>query len=228
MNINLSFKFVIAFLALLFVMHEAHEIVHTTVGWLICGDWGLRDFNVWGLHEGCSESKPISILATFAGPAFSFAMMWWGAFMTNNISIGRKSLGFALIFANMPFARILTASFGSGDEVYALNQVLDNYNLAWFLGLTIVLGLASYPLIKGFKMIKNKKIGYFLLFLLAPMAIDIVVVLIGLNGLLNMGILDEYWILGSPKLVSLWTFFVVIIAILCRKHLRILGIKPIK
>lgn len=37
MKIKLTGKFIIAFLALTFVMLELHEIVHTSVGRIVCG-----------------------------------------------------------------------------------------------------------------------------------------------------------------------------------------------
>jgi len=225
MKLKLTPKFVLAFLALLFVMHEAHEIVHTTMGRIICGCWGLRDFNVWGLCEGCSENHPISVVATFAGPAFTFLMMWIGAsLLGKNKTVNQKSFGFSLVFANMPFARILTSATGGGDEVYGLNRLLDNHSLAWAIGLTIVLILSGIPLYKAYKVIKNKRrIGWFLLFLVAPVAIDVIVVLIGLNTLLENGFLSQYWILGSPMLVTLWTILVCAVYVLMRKHLSKLG-----
>lgn len=220
-------KFVLAFVALLFGMHEAHEIVHTTVGRIICGCWGLRDFNVWELCTGCSDNNPISVMATFAGPAFSFLIMWVGAsLLRSDRTVSQKSIGFSLVFANMPFARILTTTMGGGDEVYGLNVLLNNYSLAWALGLGIVIMLCSIPLYVTYKAIKNeRRIGWFLLFLVAPVVIDVVVVLLGLNTMLQNGILDQYWILGSPMLVTLWTFLVFASYILMRKHLSKLGVK---
>ena len=51
MKIKITGKFIIAFLALTFVLLELHEIVHTGVGRIICGCWGLRDFNAWEICE---------------------------------------------------------------------------------------------------------------------------------------------------------------------------------
>ena len=125
MNIKLNFKFGISFLALIFMMHEAHEIAHTTLGRIICGDWGERDFNVWGLAEGCNQGDLVSMLPTYFGPFFTFIMIWIGAFFLKpENSVQKKSFGFALIFANMPLARIFTAIIGGGDEVYATNLLL--------------------------------------------------------------------------------------------------------
>lgn len=219
MPLKLNAKFIIAFLTLTFVMHEAHEIVHTSIGRLICGCWGERDFNVWGLCGDCSEEKPYSIIATFAGPIFTFGMIWLGAsWLGQNRTNKEKTLGFSLLFANMPFARILTAAFGGGDEVYGLNKILENHQLAWIIGLGLLLLISFYPLYKAYHFIENKyKIGWFLLFLLVPVFIDLLVVLGLMNTLLQKGILSNYWILGSPVLVTVWTVSVLVIFLVARK-----------
>jgi hypothetical protein len=211
MTIKLNWKFSIAFLSLIFVMHEAHEIVHTTFGRIICGCWGERDFNVWGLCEDCEEKHPIALLATFLGPLFTFIMIWVGCyFLKSHHTNQQKSLGFALIFANMPFARILTASFGSGDEVWGLNQLLHNYTAAWVIGLSLTIS-------------NKKRICIFILFLLVPIALDLLFVLGLMNTLLSAGILSTYWILGSPILVTVWTILVLCIFILTRKNIYTLA-----
>src|SRR6056297_403000 len=228
MNIKLNFKFVISFLALLFIMHEAHEIAHTTLGRIICGAWGQRDFNVWGLAEGCNKSDLISMLPTYFGPVFTFVMIWIGAFLlkTEN-NVQKKSLGFALIFANMPIARIITAAFGGGDEVYATNVLLDNYPAAWAIALIAILLILAYLLYKAFITIEENRVRWFLLFFFTPMIIDLVVVLGVMNTLLEKGVLADYWILGSPILVSVWTLFVILVFILMRKYIFTLGVKPV-
>lgn len=226
MNIKLNFKFAISFLALIFIMHEAHEIAHTTLGRIICGAWGERDFNVWGLADGCNQGDLVSMLPTYFGPFFTFVMIWIGAFLLKpENSIQKKSFGFSLIFANMPLARIFTAVFGGGDEVYATNVLLDNHSLAWIIGLTGILLILAYPLYKAFVTIRKNRIAWFLLFFFAPMIIDLIVVLGLMNTLLEKGILANYWILGSPVLVSLWTIFVILVFIVMRKHIFTLGVK---
>ena len=55
MKININLRTILAFIALVFVMHELHEIAHTAVGRVLCGCWGPRDFNVWLLHSGDSN-----------------------------------------------------------------------------------------------------------------------------------------------------------------------------
>jgi hypothetical protein len=227
MKIQLNLKFVLSFVALMFVMHEAHEIVHTSVGRLICGCWGERDFNVWGLCKGCSDAHPIALLSTFAGPIFTFIMIWYGtSFLKPTNTLEQKSFGFALLFANMPFARILTAIFGGGDEVYGLNKMLHNHPLAWTIGLTAILLITAYPLYTAYKTIENKrKIGWFLLFFLAPVAIDLLLVLGVMNTILEKGVLSQYWILGSPMLVTLWTALVTVVFIVMRQSIYTLAKK---
>ena len=218
-EIKLTLKNSIAFLALLFIMHEAHEIAHTAIGRLLCGCWGERDFNVWGVCDHCAVSQDLEFIATLAGPLFSFLMIWWGASLlkqTNTTS--QKSIGYALIFANLPFARILTAvAMGGGDEVYTLKHFMENDTLAWVLGSILIVLICAYPLYKAYTAITRRRLLWFLLFFIAPTFIDLFIVLGGMNKILNNGILATYWILGSPILVTLWTGFVILIYTLFAK-----------
>lgn len=78
MKIKLSFPFITAFLLLQIVMLELHEMAHIVTSYLICGCWGIRDFNGWQLCNGCNNDHPLFWTATLAGPAFSVAVMWLG------------------------------------------------------------------------------------------------------------------------------------------------------
>jgi len=229
MKLKLTIQYIIAFLALTFVMHEFHEIVHTSVGRLICGCWGERDFNVWGLCAGCSEEKPIALIATFAGPIFTFIIIWIGAFLLSmHQPDKRRKLGFALVFANLPFARILTASMGGGDEVYGLSHLMD-YNNAWLIGLLAIVLIVAFPLYRAFMFIKNKRrVGWFLLFFLAPTFIDLLLILGVMNSLLSNGVLSDYWILGSPMIVTIWTISVVVLLVFTWRYLLVVEEDPIR
>jgi hypothetical protein len=217
-KLKLTPHFAIAFLALTFVLHEAHEIVHTAAGRLICGCWGQRDFNSWGVCEGCAEQDPTAILATFAGPVFTFLMIWIGTrLIAGGKSEKQKAMGFSLIFANLPFARILTGSMGSGDEIWGLNYILNDHSLAWATELLLILLFTIIPLWRAYKIIdNNRKIIWFLGFLILPTILDILIVLGIMNSLLKNGILSDYWILGSPILVTVWTIFVTSIFLLAQ------------
>jgi hypothetical protein len=221
MFLKLNRGFIVSFVALLFVMNEAHEIVHTTVGRLICGCWGQRDFNAWGLCEGCAEQYPFSLFATFAGPIFTFIMIWIGAFFIGkNKTARQQSFGYAFIFANMPFARLFQPLTGGGDEVWALTKLLHDHVLAQVIGFAAILLICIFPLYKAYTAINNKRrILYFILFFLTPVLIDQLVILGLMNSLLQKGLLDDYWILGSPVLVTVWTILTLAVFIFTKKYI---------
>lgn len=220
MKLRITPQYVLTFLALTFMMHEAHELVHTSIGRIICGCWGQRDFNVWGLCDSC-DTNPYGILSTLAGPVFTFIMIWYGSYLLDkNNNQNQKAFGFSLIFANMPFGRILNPIFGGGDEVVVVDSLLDNWNLSSNIVLVLIILIVAYPLLRAYKLIENRyKIGWFLMFLLLPFVFDILIVLVGMNTLLVMGVLNDYWILGSPVLVTFWTLLVTLIYLLTRKNI---------
>lgn len=213
-TLQLKFRPLIAFFFLMILLGEMHELVHIFTGYSFCGCWGARDFNVWSLCEGCRDANPWAILATFAGPIFTFALIWLGRAWLLHGDTRKQVLGFILIFANLPFARILTAFLGGGDEVYALHVVFgngDNRDLIHYIGLSIVLVAAVPPLITAWKAIANPyRWLYFLGFLLLPMLLAMLVIFMGLNGLLEQGVLAEPWIWGTPALVTLNTMAMII------------------
>jgi len=184
--------------------------LHTAVGRVLCGCWGPRDFNVWGLCEECAVGMPWTIFSTIAGPVFTFGLIWAGYhLLKDQRSPFQQSLGFALVFGNLPIARIFTAATGGGDEVYALQRLFgDQVNeiLLWVIGLSIVLVLSVPPLARAWKRLDiPNRLWIFSAFLILPFVFDVAVVLIGMNGLLEMGVLDQQGIIGSPLLVNLWT-----------------------
>lgn len=205
------------------LLGEMHELVHIFTGYSFCGCWGVRDFNVWGLCEGCRDEKPWSIIATFAGPIFTFGLIWLGRSWLLGADTRKQILGFILIFANLPFARILTAFLGGGDEVYGLHVVFGNEHnrdLIHYVGLAIVLAAAIPPLITAWKAIANPyRWLYFIGFLILPMLLAMLVIFMGLNGLLQQGVLAEPWIWGTPALVTLHTIVVIIVLSLTYQYL---------
>jgi hypothetical protein len=96
------------------------------------------------------------------------------------------------------------------------------------IGLIAILLIAIYPLYKAYFIIENKyRIGWFLLFFLAPTFIDLLLVLGVMNTLLEKGVLSQYWILGSPMLVTLWTIAVSAVFIATRKSIYTLVRKEV-
>ena len=194
MKVNLTLRNTTAFAALLFVMHEFHEIAHTAVGRLICGCWGERNFNTWGL---CCENE-YTILASIAGPLFTYLIMYSGYYLLSsrydNLP-SKKSVGFALVFANMPAARIFTALMGGGDELLEL--------------------VRAYKTLSA-----SQRLWGFTGFLLLPFIFDILVVIIGMNKLYEQGVLDQTGIIGSPLIVNLWTLLWITVLAFSWKSLR--------
>lgn len=195
-----TWTYALTLFLLTLLLHEVHELVHVTSGRIACGAYGERGFNMWSLVDGCEAVWP-----TLIGPAFTFAVTWLGAAMLYSDSVRRRHLGFALLFASMPFARILTAAMESGDEVSALYR-LGLEDLAFPLGLGIVLALAVPPLAAGYTALdRSPRWAWFLGFLLLPVLLDIVFVLIGMDALLQAGVLDGPGLLGSPVLINVYT-----------------------
>ncbi|HEX5043608.1 MAG TPA: hypothetical protein VFV75_11920 [Candidatus Polarisedimenticolaceae bacterium] len=211
MRITLTAPNALALAALSFLMQETHELAHTSVGRLICGCWGRRDFNVWGLCRDCASGPPLTVWATFAGPAYSFSVIWLGYYLLTRASAPIKSLGFALIVSSMPFSRILTPLFGGGDEVFAMRTLGIARAVAWPIALLLVLALAIPPVVKIYRTIENPRKPLWIAgLLLVPFLLVGAVVFGLLQGLmLRNGVLSEYGILGSPMLVSVWQCVVI-------------------
>ncbi|MVN79154.1 hypothetical protein GO988_22720 [Hymenobacter sp. HMF4947] len=211
MRLSLTWHSLLAFGALLFALGEAHALVHTGLGRAMCGCRGTRDFNVWSLCAACEKHQYRQLVATYAGPVFTFAGMRWGYFLLDaRLPLARRSLGFALVFANLPFARILGAVFlGGNDEVYALSKFLP-YPSAWELGAALVLLAAVPPL------------GTSGLFAAASSA-GLHRSAGALNSLLASGFLTTYGVLGSPLLVTCRTIFVRVLLALTYRQLFTLG-----
>lgn len=111
-RVRMGWRWAVALLPLVMVVHEAHESAHTLVGRLACGQWAERDFSRWSIGGGCDSVWP-----TLAGPLFSYALMALGA----GFARGRlRWPGLALIFAANPLARMVTAAMGRGDEAWVV------------------------------------------------------------------------------------------------------------
>jgi hypothetical protein len=223
MHLNLSPKYIVTFLLLVIVMLEVHEIVHITVGRIICGSWGTRDFNVWSLCEGCQEKHPLSWLSTFAGPLFSFMLMWVGLFWLHAVNAKKKALGFALIFSNIPFGRISRAMMGSGDEMVVTQHLFKNSfsNTQLIIICSAVVLVAGLPpIIVAYKVLTNKRKWIYIIgYLTLPIAFILTYVLNVLNSLLNRGFLSAPGVMGTPLLITVHTCIASLLLIILRHNL---------
>jgi hypothetical protein len=216
LKIQLTFKNLVLFIIFFFLMHELHELAHIITGRINCGCWGTRDFNVWSTCADCQSRYAIA--ATFAGPLFTFILLWLGRYLVKHAqSIHSQSFGLLLILGNMQFGRMYMAAMGSGDEVWGLRTLFLNADHSNFLMIKVIAFLIVSciclpPLITAYKAIANqKKVLVFVGFLIIPLVLDTVVILIVLNGILNKGFLNQVWIMGTPLLITLWFLFCTLI-----------------
>jgi hypothetical protein len=223
MHIKLSFSSVIAFLLLTIVMFELHETAHIVVGRIICGCWGIRDFNVWALCNECDKSHPLYWIATLAGPVFSFVLMWVGMHWLSSSNLSTKAIGFSFIFANIPFGRISEVFKGAGDEMVVTRHLLKSYfspTQMIFVCSGFVLALGLPPIIKAFNSLNNKRSWLYVAgFLTLPIAFILLYILIGMNSLLTNGFLSTIGIMGTPLLITIHTAIATVVLLLIRKNL---------
>ncbi|RWY55675.1 hypothetical protein [Mucilaginibacter gilvus] len=227
MRLKLSTKYIFTFLLLVLIMLELHETVHIITGRIICGAWGSRDFNVWGLCEGCELNHPFSWVATLAGPLFSFILIWLGMWLLCSKKPNNQSVGFSLVFANIPFGRISQAMMGSGDEMVVTRHLLKtgfSYTQMVVICSAILLLLGLPPIIKAYRVISNKWAWLYILgFLTLPLVFILSYVLSFLNYLLNNGLLSKPWVFGTPLLITLHTFIVLAALIVTRRNLMLIN-----
>jgi len=213
-------RWAVAFVALLFVHNEIHEIAHTGVGRLICGAWGPRNFNSWQL--ACSKTPEI-VLAPLAGLFWSYGLMWIGYRLLNPAeSPAKRSAGFCLVFATMPFGRLYTVARSGGDEMVILRGAFPTVDPALRLavGLCIVLLLIGPPLYRAASVLSQKRQWIvFTGMLLVPFVLFLIIVLRIANPLLASGVLASEGLLGSSLLVNIWTVFWMIVLSLSWRRL---------
>lgn len=221
MRVELTLRNSIALAFLSFLMQETHELAHTCVGRLLCGCWGKRDFNLWSLCKDCANEEPLTLLATFSGPLYTFSVIWLGYYLLTRASAATKSVGFALIVSSMPFSRVLTPIFGGGDEVFGLRRLGVEHSVAWAVGLVAVLALAVPPVVKIYRVIQNRRKWLWIVgLLLGPFLLVGAVVFGVLQGqMLKKGILSEDWIMGSPIIVTAWLILCSLVFAAFAKHI---------
>ncbi|HEY4322992.1 MAG TPA: hypothetical protein VGN20_03370 [Mucilaginibacter sp.] len=227
LQIQLTFKNLLVFMFFFFLMHELHELAHIITGRIICGCWGTRDFNVWDLCRGCADQRWQSVIATFAGPVFTFIMLWVGRYWLKYGATPQfRSLGLVFfILGNMQFGRIYMAVTGSGDEISGLRTIFlssdhSNAQIIKTITIMIVSMICIPPLITAYKSIENKrKLLLYISFLVVPLILDTLIILILLNGLLTKGILNQVWIMETPLFITLWFIFCVLMVAINYKSL---------
>ena len=164
-NLKLNWRYYLALYCLTMLYASLHELVHHFAGYVICGDWGYKTFN--SFTTAC-EHLPKTYLATYAGPVFTFMMMYVGmAYLKPSNSAFKKHLGFALIFAQMPAQRMSGPILGFNDELYATSKLFGASTLNQWIVTIVIFAICIPPLVKAFKAIQNRnRLLWFLLFFL--------------------------------------------------------------
>lgn len=164
-KLKLTLKYCIALYCITMLYASLHELVHHFAGFLVCGEWGYKSFNSF---ETACEGESISYLATYAGPVFTFIMMYVGMYLLRaNKSAFHSQLGFAMIFAQMPVQRMQGPIMGFNDELYATGQLFGYSTVNTWIVIILVWAICIPPLIQAFKAIQNRhRLLWFLLFAL--------------------------------------------------------------
>jgi hypothetical protein len=223
MSLRISWQYVLAFFALNMFLGELHEQAHITTGYLICGCYGSRDFSGWSTCANCAHSGE-SYLSTLAGPVYSFILIWLGAiWFSRSINIAKKAIGFSILFANLPFARLFTALMGGGDEKVVIQHLtgLDNSSILPKMIATMVIGLLAIPpVMLVYQNFANKKRGWIIAaFLVLPLIYGMLYHHMFLNYLLKKGFGSDTVILGSPNIIVIHTLLMLLIVLLFWKTL---------
>lgn len=173
MNLKVSPLYVVAFLALVLLVHECHDWAHIAAVRVTCHCWATRTFGNWVLCGSPSNGQHALIL--IAGPLINVVLFWagWSLLDAEN-SVEENSLGVALVFAAMPFNNLIAAFSGGGDITESLRFIqrhgpATNYRMVSWMGLLIQLIIILPALVRAFLRLpgyKGKLIAAPLLFLL--------------------------------------------------------------
>jgi len=155
MRLRLTWGYTAAFLFLTILCGTSHEFVHHFAGRLICGCWGYKTFNSFVLCDTCKDNR-YGFLATLAGPAFTYALMWLGLYQLRKPDERNRRLGFALIFANFPVNRMFFALIGYNDEQWVARHLFGDSRVAFWATNFLIWLVAVPPLIYAYRAITNR------------------------------------------------------------------------
>lgn len=204
MKIKITGKYIIAFLFLTILCGTSHEFVHHFAGAAVCDEFGYKTFNSFVLPESC-RNNPYKLWATAAGPAFTFALVWFGLYRLRKPDGKSRQIGFALIFANFPVNRLLFAMLDGNDEQYIAHQLFGKSAPAFWLVNLIIWLCVLPPLVFAYRAIENKfRPLWFAAFFVLPFVFVILFAGLFLENylLLNQQILADT-VFGIPFLILL-------------------------
>lgn len=205
-----------AFVVILLLHAELHELVHVWPGAAICGSFGQRDFNSWSLSSGCN-----SILPTIFGPVFTFSVAYGAAWFSRNILRSNLNHLLLVLASTTLFGRVLTAMLGGGDELQVMRHLLSPELLPHARAITVItLTLLSiWPAVIAYRALSGR-LGLLLLWSVVPFLFLVVFVLLGLNSLMRIDAFATPLVLGSPPVVHVYTIVILLLAPLAWKSIR--------
>jgi len=227
MKIKFHFLYLPAFLALLFLEQELHDWAHFIAAEIFCGCWGSKGFDSWTICDHCAITKDIGVFIFFAGPFATYIIIWsaWWL-MSHNHTGKQRSAGFALLFAAIPFVRILAAMAGGGDETRCLRELFQNADgsnrhIVALAGLFFVCLLTIPALLRAFILLPGlrEKVFLFPIFLVVPMYVHQWILKGLMTKLLERGFLNNEVFPGIPILVIAWAFLWIMVLWLTYKNL---------
>ena len=154
-TLKITWRYCLALYFMTMLYISLHELVHHFAGYLICGDWGYKTFNYFATAcEGTAKSW----YATYAGPLFTFAMMWVGAyFLLYANSNYKKHFGFAMIFAQWPLQRMTSPFFRMNDEFVATINLFGDTPFNYWAVIIVIWLICLPPLVVAYRAIANKR-----------------------------------------------------------------------
>lgn len=229
MELRFTWRFAFALFLLTLLTCELHEQAHIQFGAFVCGCWGERDFSVWRTCAKCAAPSQ-AFVSSLMGPLFTYAVVWLGAgLMARARSPAQRTVGLALVFAPLPFARIFTVLTGSGDEVVFFRALLgsDSRPTAWGLAALLVVLACVPPIVMAWRrLVPRRRILWIGGLCVLPMLAQGAWVRLVMNGLLARGVGDASSIAGSPVLVMAHTAAVAVLLAFTARWLEEAGGSP--
>ena len=197
---------------------------------ILFADVMVPGISTYGLPVNNAFLPQWSFLATLAGPLFSCSLMWLGAWwIAKSSNHKKKVLGFSLLFANLPFARIFTALAGGGDEKVVIQAILRNDDPfpGKLIAALVVTLICLPPMIIAYrKLIGSNRFLLITGFAIIPLIYGMLYHHIFLNWLLKKGIASNSYMLGTPSLVLLHFLLMLLLLFFFRKGIALAGGNP--
>ena len=212
MKLKPGLLYLLAFFSLVFFIHEIHDWAHVIAAKFYCKYWGSRAFDIWAPSPVCKITTTQLAFCSLAGPVVNYIFLWMGwSLLSPQNELDRRTLGFSLVFAALPFPRLLAAAKGGGDETTGLHQLFPHVESGHIhtialIGLAIVTLLCLPPLIRAFLFLPGwvRKVVIFPAFLVIPGLVDQWLVHDMLNKLIVKNVFIEEQIPGIPLIVFGW------------------------